>query len=80
MAVATVVHLVAFVVVCVADASFFGFDRRILDTTRCRPAGTAASFCAGTGLTTPTSAPGVGLTLLHLHREWGSPLPHLHRD
>ena len=33
---------------------------------------TAATFCAGTGLTAATSAPGLGSPLPHLHQDWGS--------
>ena len=33
-----------------------------------------------TGRTPPTSAPGLGAPLPHLHRDWARPLPHLHRD
>jgi hypothetical protein len=46
-------------------------------------------ICTGTGLAPPTSVPGLGSPLPHLHRDWvhactsapglGPPLPHLHR-
>jgi hypothetical protein len=37
-------------------------------------------ICAGTGLTPPTSAPGLGAPLPRLHRDWAHPRPHLRRD
>jgi hypothetical protein len=39
-----------------------------------------AHICAGAGLTAATSAPGLGPSLPHLRRDWGSLLRHLHRD
>jgi hypothetical protein len=36
-------------------------------------------ICIRTGLTPAASAPGLGSSLRHLQRDWGSPLPHLHR-
>ena len=38
-----------------------------------------AHICAGAGLTAATSAPGLGPSLPHLRRDWGSLLRHLHR-
>ena len=40
---------------------------RITNLERC----TVAHICTGTGLTPPTSAPGLGSPLPHLHRDWG---------
>ena len=41
--------------------------------------GAPPHICTGTGLTPPTSAPGLGSPLPHLHRHWAHLIRHLHR-
>ena len=49
---------------------FFLENAHLLDS---RQVGHPAHICAGTGLTPPTSAPGLGSPRPHLRRDWAHP-------